>query len=428
MKQVLLGCIADDFTGATDLANNLVRAGMRVLQTIGVPDSPVDLAIDAVVVSLKSRTIPPGEAVKQSLDACTWLREQGAKQIYFKYCSTFDSTAQGNIGPVIDALMRALGADFTIATPAFPDVGRTVFKGHLFVGDVLLNESGMQNHPLTPMKDPNLLRVLAPQTSHSVGLIDYAVVAQGADAIRARIAELRHQGIGIGIVDAISNADLYRLAPALAELPLVTAGSGVAIGLPANFSIEPNSQAALLPPASGPRAILSGSCSRATQAQVADFVAKGGQSYRIDPLALGEGLAAIDVEVKRALDWAHPKLGDQPILIYSTAAPEVLQTVQHHLGVEQAGAMVETVLARIAQGLVEAGVGQLIVAGGETSGAVVQALGMTQLQIGPQIDPGVPWCAGLTHPSGKRIHVALKSGNFGQTDFFTRAFNRMHPQ
>jgi len=188
MKQVLLGCIADDFTGATDLANNLVRAGMRVLQTIGVPDSPVDFAIDAVVVSLKSRTIPPGEAVKQSLDACTWLREQGAKQIYFKYCSTFDSTAQGNIGPVIDALMRALGVDFTIATPAFPDVGRTVFKGHLFVGDVLLNESGMQNHPLTPMKDPNLLRVLAPQTSHSVGLIDYAVVAQGADAIRSPTA------------------------------------------------------------------------------------------------------------------------------------------------------------------------------------------------------------------------------------------------
>lgn len=428
MKQVLLGCIADDFTGATDLANNLVRAGMRVLQTIGVPQTPVDAAVDAVVVSLKSRTIAPAEAVEQSLDACAWLQAQGARQIYFKYCSTFDSTDQGNIGPVIDALMVALRTDFTIATPAFPDVGRTVFKGHLFVGDVLLNESGMQNHPLTPMKDPNLLRVLSPQTRHTVGLIDYAVVSQGPGAIRARIAELRQQGVGIAIVDALSNADLYRLAPALAELPLVTAGSGVAIGLPANFSIEPNSQAAALPPATGARAILSGSCSRATNAQVADFVAQGGASFALDPIKLADGPDAIQEVVRQALSWAHPRLGDEPVLIYSTATPEVLQAVQDRLGVEQAGAMVEAVLAKIAQGLVEAGVGQMIVAGGETSGAVVQALGMTQLQIGAQIDPGVPWCAGRTQPSGKLLHITLKSGNFGRTDFFTQAFKRIPAQ
>ena len=428
MKQVLLGCIADDFTGATDLANNLVRAGMRVLQTIGVPETPVDAEVDAVVVSLKSRTIAPSEAVAQSLKACAWLRAQGAGQIYFKYCSTFDSTEQGNIGPVIDALMEALKTDFTIATPAFPDVGRTVFKGHLFVGDVLLNESGMQNHPLTPMRDPNLSRVLAPQTKHVVGLIDYAVIAQGVDAIRARIADLRQQGIGIAIVDAISNADLYRLAPALADMPLVTAGSGVAIGLPGNFSIEPNSQAAELPPASGAKAILSGSCSRATNGQVADFVAQGGASYALDPLSLANGADALDAAVRQALAWARPKLGEQPILIYSTAAPEVLQVVQGRLGVEQAGQMVETVLAKIAQGLVASGVGQLIVAGGETSGAVVQALGMTQLQIGAQIDPGVPWCAGRSQPSGQLMHLALKSGNFGRVDFFTHAFQETSPQ
>ncbi len=428
MKQVLLGCIADDFTGATDLANNLVRAGMRVLQTIGVPEAAVEVEVDAVVVSLKSRTIAPAEAVTQSLKACAWLQAQGARQIYFKYCSTFDSTAQGNIGPVIDALMDALKTDFTIATPAFPDVGRTVFKGHLFVGDVLLDESGMQNHPLTPMKDPNLLRVLAPQTKHAVGLIDYAVVAQGADAIRARIAQLRQQGKGIAIVDAISNADLYRLAPALAELPLVTAGSGVAIGLPANFSIQPNSQAAELPPVSGAKAILSGSCSRATHAQVAHFVAQGGASYALDPLSLAKGGGALDAAVQQALAWACPKLGDQPILIYSTAGPEVLQVVQGRLGVEQAGLMVEALLAKIAQGLDEAGVGKLIVAGGETSGAVVQALGMTQLQIGSQIDPGVPWCAGRSTVSGQWMHIALKSGNFGREDFFTHAFKRMTPQ
>lgn len=426
MKQVLLGCIADDFTGATDLANNLVRAGMRVLQTIGVPDAPIEVDVDAVVVSLKSRTIAPAEAVAQSLAACDWLRAQGARQIYFKYCSTFDSTAQGNIGPVIDALMQRLETDFTIATPAFPDVGRTVFKGHLFVGDVLLNESGMQNHPLTPMKDPNLLRVLQPQTTHRVGLIDYSVVAQGAQAVRSQIQTLRQQGVGIAIVDAVSNADLYRLAPALSDLPLVTAGSGVAIGLPANFSIQPNSQAALLPLASGSKAIVSGSCSRATNAQVADFLKKGGASFVVDPLRLIDGAQALQAIVQEALDWARPKLGEQPVLVYSTAAPESLQAVQSRLGVEQAGALVERTLATIAQGLVAAGVGQLIVAGGETSGAVVQALGMSQLQIGPQIDPGVPWCAGRTRPGDKLVHVTLKSGNFGSVDFFSKAFERMH--
>ncbi len=423
MKQVLLGCIADDFTGATDLANNLVRAGMRVLQTIGVPESQIDANVDAIVVSLKSRTIASAEAVAQSLAACAWLQKQGAGQIYFKYCSTFDSTAQGNIGPVIDALMQALDCDFTIATPAFPDVGRTVFKGHLFVGEVLLNESGMQNHPLTPMRDPNLVRVLAPQTRHRVGLIDYAVVAQGAEAIRARIATLREQGVGIAIVDALSNADLYRLAPALSAMRLITAGSGVAISLPENFSIKPNSQAAILPSAAGARAVVSGSCSRATNAQVADFIAKGGASFALDPLVMAKNTQAMGLHIKEVLDWARPRLGAQPILVYSTSEPQALSLVQEQLGVEPAGALVEGALARVAQGLVVAGVGQLIVAGGETSGAVVQSLGVTQLQIGAQIDPGVPWCAARTATSAEPMHIALKSGNFGRVDFFTRAFD-----
>jgi 3-dehydrotetronate 4-kinase len=422
MKQVLLGCIADDFTGATDLANNLVRAGMRVLQTIGVPQAPVGVDVDAIVVSLKSRTIPSSEAVAQSLEACEWLRSQGAQQIYFKYCSTFDSTDQGNIGPVIDALMQAVGTDFTIATPAFPDVGRTVFKGHLFVGDVLLNESGMQNHPLTPMRDPNLLRVLKSQTSHDVGLIDYSVVAQGAPAILARIAELRRQKIGVAIVDAISNDDLYLLAPALAQMPLITAGSGVAIGLPGNFSIKPNHQSASLPSVTGSKAVLSGSCSRATNAQVAHFIESGGEKFLLDPLALVDGENAIESLAQQVLSWALPRLGERPILIYSTAEPQRLKHVQELLGVEQAGTLVEKTLARIAQGLVAAGVGQLIVAGGETSGAVVQSLEMTQLLIGTQIDPGVPWCASQSPVTGRWMHIALKSGNFGGADFFTRAF------
>src|SRR5690242_8930738 len=247
---MLLGCIADDFTGATDLANNLVRAGMRTIQTIGVPEGDLDADVEAVVVALKSRTNPPADAVAQSLAALRWLRAHGARQIYFKYCSTFDSTPRGNIGPVTEALMDALadapGADLTIATPAFPDNQRTVFKGHLFVGDVLLNESGMQHHPLNPMTDANLVRVLQAQCRRKVGLVDYQVVARGADAIRARIDALRRDGVGIAIVDAISNDDLMRLGPALKDMPLVTAGSGVAIALPANFGIAPSNAASAL--------------------------------------------------------------------------------------------------------------------------------------------------------------------------------------
>ncbi len=424
MHRVLLGCIADDFTGATDLANNLVRAGMRVLQTVGVPTAPLSTEVDAVVVSLKSRTIAPQEAVAQSLRALQWLQAQGARQIYFKYCSTFDSTAQGNIGPVIDALMSALNTDFTIATPAFPDVGRTVFKGYLFVGDVLLHESGMQDHPLTPMQDPNLVRVLAPQTKRSVGLIDYAVIAQGKDAIQKRIAALKEQGVGVAIVDALSNADLHRLAPALADMPLITAGSGVAIGLPANFGIAPNERAATLPPAQGLQAVIAGSCSRATNAQVAAFVASGRPAYAVDPLRM-DGPDAREMLVREVLAWATPRLIDGPVLIYSTAQPDALKAIQAKLGIAEVGEWVEQTLALIAHGLVQAGVGQLVVAGGETSGAVVQALGMQQLQIGAQIDPGVPWCAGKTNVDEQILHITLKSGNFGTEDFLLKAFGKL---
>jgi uncharacterized protein YgbK (DUF1537 family) len=423
MKKILLGCIADDFTGATDLANNLVRAGMRVVQTIGVPTESLQVDVDAVVVSLKSRTIDPELACAQSVDALRWLQAQGAQQIYFKYCSTFDSTAQGNIGPVTDALMAALHTDFTIATPAFPDAGRTVFKGYLFVGAVLLHESGMQDHPLTPMTDPNLVRVLAPQTCHKVGLIDYAVVAQGEAAIRARIAALRAEGVAIAVVDAVSNADLMRLGTALSDMPLVTAGSGVAIGLPANFGITPNVQSSRLPPVNGLQAIVSGSCSRATNGQVAAFRAAGLPAVAVDPLRLTLGAQAVEQVVDEALALCQMQLAKGPVLVYSTAEPDTLKNIQDQLGVQAAGQLVEQTLARIAVGLVQLGVGQLIVAGGETSGAVVQALGMTQLQIGAQIDPGVPWCAGSTAVSDNTLHITLKSGNFGTPDFFTKAFH-----
>ena len=421
MKKIKLGCIADDFTGASDLANNLVRAGMRVVQTIGVPTGSLGAEVDAVVVALKSRTVAPAEAVRQSLAALEWLQAQGAQQIYFKYCSTFDSTPQGNIGPVTEALMDALGVDFTIATPAFPDNKRTVFKGYLFAGDVLLNESGMQNHPLTPMTDPNLVRVMQSQTRRKVGLIDHQVVVQGATAIRERIQQLRADGVGVAIVDAVSNDDLLRMGPALKDMALLTAGSGVAIGLPANFGLQPSNQAGHLPPASGLQAVVSGSCSLATLRQVAHFCSTGRPAFVVDALRLAAG----DDVAAEALAWAAPLLSSGPVLVYSTAESHAIKNVQGLLGIEDAGRLVENCMASVARGLVQLGVRQLVLAGGETSGACVQALSVTQMQIGPQIDPGVPWCHAFTELAPEGLHLTLKSGNFGTDDFFSKAFTAL---
>ena len=413
-----LGCIADDFTGATDLANNLVRAGMRCVQTIGVPDGPPPDGADAVVVALKSRTIPADEAVAQSLQAQAWLQRRGAQQLYFKVCSTFDSTDRGNIGPVTEALMDALDCRFTIACPAFPENGRTVYKGYLFTGDLLLSEGSMRDHPLTPMTDPSLVRVLQRQSRRRVGLIEHAVVQRGSAAIAERMQALQEDGVGIAIVDALANADLMAMGRAFARLPLLTAGSGVAIGLPQNFGIVPDSAAALLPPAAGARAIVSGSCSAASNAQVRRFLERhDGRGFAIDPLRLagGEDLAA------QALAWAGARLGTEPLLVYATAEPEAVRAAQARLGVGPAGEWVEHALAAVAQGLVRAGAQQLVVAGGETSGACVQALGVRSLRIGAQIDPGVPWCHARSG-DGTPLHLALKSGNFGAIDFFDKAF------
>ena len=427
---LLLGCIADDFTGATDLANNLVRAGMRVVQTIGLPDAPLPDDCNAVVIALKSRTIAPEQAVKQSLAALQWLKEQHVQQVYFKYCSTFDSwytgEVRGNIGPVTEALMQAMGCDFTIATPAFPDNQRTVFKGHLFVGDQLLSDSGMKNHPLTPMTNANLVHVLQAQCQRQVGLIDYRCVAKGVNAIADRITELKSQGISIAVVDALSNDDLLRLGPALADMPLVTAGSGVAIGLPSNWGIQPAADSAKLPAAQGQQAIISGSCSQATQGQVAHFVAQGGAAYQFDPLAWPSDTPPADIAAQ-VVNWATAHMASSSVLVYSTADAEHVKSVQVQRGTQHAGEHTEQVLAKVAQGLVQHGVSQLVVAGGETSGACVQALGISQLTIGAQIDPGVPWCyAPSRFALSGGLHITLKSGNFGSADFFTKAFQSLH--
>ncbi|MDQ2990825.1 MAG: four-carbon acid sugar kinase family protein [Pseudomonadota bacterium] len=422
---VLLGCIADDFTGGTDLAGMLVKAGMRTVQLIGVPAGPLPFdadGVDAVVIALKSRTNPVGEAVAESLAALRWLQQAGCKQFYFKYCSTFDSTARGNIGPVAEALMRALDTNFTIACPAFPANGRTIYKGYLFVGNELLSESGMRNHPLTPMTDPSLVRVLQQQVTGKVGLADYTAVEQGAAAIGARFAALREEGCQFAIVDAVSNRDLEAIGEACADLPLVTGGSGIALGLPENFRrrglLAQQDAANTLSAAGGARAVISGSCSQATQRQVA-LMREQAPSFHVDPLALARG----DDVVGAALAWAAGHFGQAPLLVFATATPETVKAVQGELGVERAGAMVEGALAAIAQGLVKLGVGQLIVAGGETSGAVVKALGVSGLRIGPEIDPGVPWTTALSTEAP--LALALKSGNFGSDDFFLKAWSKL---
>lgn len=413
----LLGCIADDFTGATDLANILVRGGMRTVQSIGVPDS--DLAefaeADAIVIALKSRTTPAASAVAESLQALAWLRERGCQQFFFKYCSTFDSTAEGNIGPVTEALLEALGSDFTIACPAFPETGRTLFSGHLFVQDSLLSECGMQHHPLTPMKDANLVRVLDEQTTGAVGLLRYDVVGQGASAVVMRMDELRAEGVSVAIADAVSDEDLQTLGRACANLALITGGSGVAQGLPENFrrqGLLRTGDAAAMPIIEGRAVVLAGSTSKATNGQVAAWLEAGCPAFRIDPLAVARG----EPVVAQAVAFADR---DEAVLIYATSSPEQVAAVQRELGAEQAGAMIEKALGEVAAQLQDRGWRRFVIAGGETSGAVVQALQVKGLRIGRQIDPGVP--ATVAFGGTTALALTLKSGNFGSVDFFAKA-------
>jgi 3-dehydrotetronate 4-kinase len=418
MSSCLLGAIADDLTGATDLCNTLVRDGMRTVQIVGVPKPGFVVPdADAIVVALKSRTTPVADAVAESLSALAWLRGAGARQIFFKYCSTFDSTDAGNIGPVADALLDALGSSFTIANPAFPETGRLVFQGHLFVGDVLLSDSPMRDHPLTPMRDANLVRVLQRQTAHKVGLAAFPEVEPGADRLRERFAALQAAGVRHAIVDAFTDAHLRTIGEAAAELALITGGSGVARGLPAAYRkrgwLEENVAADTLPHLTGPGAVLAGSCSAATLKQIAAFASRH-PSRRLDPLML----AAAPQAVQEALAWATPQLAKGPVLVYASAAPEEVAAAQSKLGRQRAAEIVEHAMAEIAQGLVAAGVKRLVVAGGETSGAVVNALGVQALRIGKQIDPGVPWTAAVGGPA---LSLALKSGNFGGEDFFAKA-------
>ncbi len=412
---LLLGAVADDFTGATDLASTLVSEGMSVVQTIGVPDRDAEFgSANAIVIALKSRTSPAGDAVAQSLEATRWLQANGARQIVFKYCSTFDSTATGNIGPVADALLNELSARFAIVCPAFPANGRTVYMGTLFVGEVPLAESSMKDHPLTPMRDSSLIRLLEAQSRHHAGLIPLSVVREGPDAIRARIEALKDRGVRYGVADALSEDDLRAIGAAAADHALVTGGSGIALGLPGNFGLSTARRDTDMPDLPGRRLVLAGSCSAATRRQI-EHARSLWPARKVDVDRLADNAD----EVEEVVAWAVAQASDAPVVIYGSADPEEVRQTQERHGVERAGALMEAALAEIALRLRRQEFDQIVVAGGETSGAVTGALGIRMLHIGPEIAPGVPWTWTLGEG---RLGLALKSGNFGGRTFFEDAF------
>ncbi len=416
----ILGCIADDFTGATDLAGLLARSGVHVSLRIGIPTTePVDTAAFEVI-ALKCRTAPVETAVAECLEALAWLQGAGAHRFFWKYCSTFDSTAAGNIGPVAEALMQALGTEQTIYCPAFPENGRSIFMGNLFVGQQLLAESPMKDHPLTPMRDSNLMRLLEPQVTKPVGLIDRLTVAKGADAIQTELSTLEQQGTAHVILDAVANDDLQLIAAACQDMPLITGGSAIAMPLPSLYqssgALSADVSSLQIPDVAPGAVILSGSCSQRTREQVASYSAKA-PGYRLDPLVLA------DKGVDDALTWLAAQSLQESPLVYATAEPDDVRAAQQRLGIETASELIESALAALAVAAIEQGAGRLIVAGGETSGAVTQALDVQQLDIGPEIAPGVPWT--FCQSAGKRIALALKSGNFGAETFFSDALDRL---
>ncbi|WP_426435099.1 3-oxo-tetronate kinase [Bradyrhizobium genosp. P] len=420
-----LGCIADDYTGASDLANTLTRAGLRTVQTIGVPSDDLALPeVDAVVVSLKSRSIEAGLAVSRTRAAETWLRGRFCQHILFKICSTFDSTDAGNIGPVMDALRADSGDAIVLVTPAFPETGRTVYQGNLFVGAVPLNESPLKDHPLNPMHDSNLVRVLAWQSKTKVGLVDLATLSRGVDAIRAKLTDLAANGIGAAIVDAVFDRDLETIGQVALDHRVSVGASGIGLGLAralvASGRVKSNAPNAMPDAAiGGPAACLAGSCSQATLRQIAS-AEKVMSVLHLDP----ERVVAGKDEAQRALGWAKDRIGDGPTLIASSSVPAEVAALQSRHGRDAAGHAIEQAMADIAEGLVQSGVRRLVVAGGETSGAVVDRLGIPGFLVGAEIAAGVPVLRAVGVKNGEML-LALKSGNFGGPEFFSDALALM---
>jgi uncharacterized protein YgbK (DUF1537 family) len=420
---MLLGVIADDFTGASDIANTLAKGlsgqgGLRTVQYLGVPRDKAAAEVEAGVIALKSRSIEPASAIEQSLAALRWLLDQGCKQIVFKYCSTFDSTPAGNIGPVAEALAAELRIKGVIACPAFPGAGRTIYQGHLFVKDQLLNESGLQNHPLNPMTDADIRRWLRLQTTTDVGHVEIGVVYQGSAAVEEALEENARQGRTLVIVDAITDDDLVAIGRAAASHRLVTGGSGIAIGLATNFIEQglASGTGADVIGLEGPEAILAGSCSGATRGQV-DLHRKSHPTLAIDVAGVMDG----SVTPSDLVSFFQENQGSAP-LVYSSGTPDEVRAIQKRFGRENVATALDALFASTAQELIKAGIRRLVVAGGETSGAVVSALDLGALTIGAEIDPGVPV---LLSGGDNPVALALKSGNFGTPDFFNKALERL---
>ena len=416
-----LGCIADDFTGATDLASMLARSGVNVSLRIGVPLSTPENTAEIEVIALKTRSISASKAIEESLSALKWLKEAGAKKYFFKYCSTFDSTAEGNIGPVSEALMNELKVDQTIYCPAFPENGRSIYMGNLFVGQKLLSESSMKDHPLTPMNDSNLMRLLSAQVSRRVGLADRIVVNSGVNSLKEKLISLKENGVPHVIVDAVADTDLDTIASACQDMDFITGGSALAMPLAefykASGKISANDNSFMNKKLNTGSIILSGSCSEMTIIQVKNFIQRGAAAFQLDPIDLAEN------GVKKVLDWLSSQDFTKNTIIYATSDPDTVKKVQAELGVDMAGKIVEQGLSECAIAARELGIKNFIIAGGETSGAITKALNVRQLDIGIEIAPGVPWTF-----SGKRnnqIALSLKSGNFGSEEFFTEALNKL---
>ncbi|MEZ8880718.1 3-oxo-tetronate kinase [Vibrio lentus] len=413
---MLLGVIADDFTGATDIAGFLVENGMRTIQLNGIPTGDFDAAADAVVISLKSRSCPVDEAITDSVTALKWLQSQGCQQFYFKYCSTFDSTAEGNIGPVTDALLAELGESFTMVCPALPVNGRTVYNGHLFVFGELLSDSGMRNHPVTPMTDSSVVRMMDAQSEGVSGLVNFQTIEQGSDSVTARFEELKSQGNRYAVVDAFNSEHLVTLGQAAKSLKLITGGSGLAAGIAKNWTehLVDQSDAKLAgSPVKAPTVVFSGSCSVMTNQQVAAYKQLA-PHFAIDVKAcLSNGQYANEV-----FDWVMTNSqGDFAPLVYATADAAELKAIQEEYGAQASSHAVEQFFSQLAIKLQQHGVKNFIVAGGETSGVVTQSLAVKGFHIGPQIAPGVPWVKSVEG----ELSLALKSGNFGDESFFAKA-------
>ncbi len=420
---IVLGCIADDYTGASDLASMLSMNGLRTVLAIGVPREATALPeTDAVVIALKTRSIEPARAVAQSLEAEGWLRTRGVAHVLFKICSTFDSTDRGNIGPVLDALRARAGAGIVLVNPSFPENGRAVFQGHLFVGETLLQESSLKDHPLNPMRDSNLVRVLARQSAHPVALVPLAVVEEGPAAVHAALAHAAADGAGAAIADSVAPRHLDVIAEAALTAAVSVGASGLGSSLARLLAARGARAGAMAPPdatATGTAVILAGSCSAATLRQI-EQVRGEIPCLRLDVARLLES----DAAVSTARDWALAHIGDGPVLIASSDTPASVRALQRTHGAAGVGHVVEQALASIAEALVAAGVGRLVVAGGETSGAVVDRLGLEAFRIGSSIAPGVP----ILHTVGRRhagLALVLKSGNFGGEDFFRQSLRRL---